>query len=70
MFTFSDRDLVEEADRAKIAEALDGANIFFGSLLFDYDQVDNDSASSAHWRGGRTIRSYLIYAMVFSRSSG
>lgn len=40
VYTFSDRDLVEESDKAKIAEALDGANIFFGSLLFDYDQVE------------------------------
>jgi len=35
---FSDRDVT--ANKEKVATALDGADIFFGSLLFDYDQVE------------------------------
>ena len=35
---FSDRDL--EPKRAQIEAALDDADVFFGSLLFDYDQVE------------------------------
>jgi magnesium chelatase subunit H len=34
---FSDRDLT--ADPAQVEAALQGADVFFGSLLFDYDQV-------------------------------
>jgi magnesium chelatase subunit H len=34
---FSDRDLATQADA--IADALAGADVFFASLLFDYDQV-------------------------------
>ncbi|MEM9448177.1 MAG: magnesium chelatase subunit H [Cyanobacteria bacterium P01_E01_bin.6] len=34
---FSDRDLA--ADPTQVEEALNGADVFFGSLLFDYDQV-------------------------------
>ncbi len=34
---FSDRDLA--ADPTKVETALQGADVFFGSLLFDYDQV-------------------------------
>ncbi len=34
---FSDRDLA--SDPEAIAQALSGADVFFGSLLFDYDQV-------------------------------
>ena len=34
---FSDRDL--DPNRAQVEAALDGADVFFGSLLFDYDQV-------------------------------
>ena len=37
LMVFSDRDL--DPNRAQIEEALDGADVFFGSLLFDYDQV-------------------------------
>ncbi|WP_072016322.1 DUF3479 domain-containing protein [Neosynechococcus sphagnicola] len=35
--TFSDRDLT--ADPQRVATALEGTTVFFGSLLFDYDQV-------------------------------
>ena len=35
---FSDRDV--EANRDAVAAALDGAEVFFGSLLFDFDQVE------------------------------
>ena len=35
---FSDRDV--EANRDEVAAALDGAEVFFGSLLFDFDQVE------------------------------
>ncbi|GFH28328.1 protoporphyrin IX magnesium chelatase, partial [Haematococcus lacustris] len=35
---FSDRDLA--ANRQRVADALAGADIFFASLLFDYDQVE------------------------------
>ncbi|KAK9860391.1 hypothetical protein WJX84_004358 [Apatococcus fuscideae] len=35
---FSDRDLGPK--RAQIEAALDGADVFFGSLLFDFDQVE------------------------------
>ena len=35
---FSDRDL--EPKRAQVEAALDNADVFFGSLLFDYDQVE------------------------------
>ncbi|NEQ44350.1 MAG: magnesium chelatase subunit H [Leptolyngbya sp. SIOISBB] len=34
---FSDRDITQKPDA--IAEALDGADVFFASLVFDYDQV-------------------------------
>jgi len=34
---FSDRDLTSK--RQEVQAALDGADVFFGSLLFDYDQV-------------------------------
>ncbi|MEO0759944.1 MAG: magnesium chelatase subunit H [Cyanobacteria bacterium J06648_16] len=34
---FSDRDLTVQSDT--VAAALDGANVFFASLIFDYDQV-------------------------------
>ncbi|MBG1245089.1 magnesium chelatase subunit H [Nostoc sp. NZL] len=34
---FSDRNLTSQ--RAEVEAALDGADVFFGSLLFDYDQV-------------------------------
>jgi len=34
---FSDRDLTSK--RTEVETALDGADVFFGSLLFDYDQV-------------------------------
>ncbi|WP_375506598.1 DUF3479 domain-containing protein, partial [uncultured Nostoc sp.] len=34
---FSDRDLT--SIRSEVETALDGADVFFGSLLFDYDQV-------------------------------
>ena len=33
----SDRDIASQ--RAQVEAALDGADVFFGSLLFDYDQV-------------------------------
>ena len=35
---FSDRDL--EPKRSQIEAALESADVFFGSLLFDYDQVE------------------------------
>ena len=34
---FSDRDITDK--RAEMEAALQGADVFFGSLLFDYDQV-------------------------------
>lgn len=34
---FSDRDILGK--RAEVEAALQGADVFFGSLLFDYDQV-------------------------------
>ena len=34
----SDRDIVSQ--RPRVEAALDGADVFFGSLLFDYDQVN------------------------------
>ena len=34
---FSDRDIAVKAEQIKAA--LDGADVFFGSLLFDFDQV-------------------------------
>lgn len=34
---FSDRDISSQRD--KVQQALEGADIFFGSLLFDFDQV-------------------------------
>ena len=37
LIVFSDRDI--EADREAVESALDGADVFFGSLLFDFDQV-------------------------------
>ena len=36
---FSDRDLASDATRSRLEAALGRADIFFGSLLFDYDQV-------------------------------
>lgn len=35
---FSDRDILSK--QAEVDEALKGADVFFGSLLFDYDQVE------------------------------
>lgn len=35
---FSDRDI--SSQREEIEAALTGADVFFGSLLFDYDQVE------------------------------
>ncbi|KAG2423878.1 hypothetical protein HXX76_014932 [Chlamydomonas incerta] len=37
---FSDRDLGSDSARARLEAALSRADIFFGSLLFDYDQVE------------------------------
>ncbi len=34
---FSERDIA--AKPGEVAAALDGADVFFGSLLFDYDQA-------------------------------
>jgi Domain of unknown function (DUF3479) len=39
VLVFSDRDILSR--KAEITVALDGADVFFGSLLFDYDQVAN-----------------------------
>lgn len=36
---YSDRDIADK--RAEMEAALQGADVFFGSLLFDYDQVLN-----------------------------
>ena len=36
---FSDRDISDK--KGEIEAALQGADMFFGSLLFDYDQVSN-----------------------------
>lgn len=44
---FSDRDITSRRDA--VARALDGADVFFGSLLFDFDQV-------GWWCGGRGMR--------------
>ena len=38
---FSDRDINSQRD--KVEAALKGADVFFGSLLFDFDQVCNGS---------------------------
>lgn len=38
LHVFSDRDL--EPKRAQVESALENADVFFGSLLFDYDQVE------------------------------
>jgi magnesium chelatase subunit H len=37
MQVFSDRDIASQ--RPRVEAALAGADVFFGSLLFDYDQV-------------------------------
>lgn len=37
VYVFSDRDIAMR--KQEIIAALDGADAFFGSLLFDYDQV-------------------------------
>lgn len=37
LHVFSDRDIGPR--RAEVEAALQGADVFFGSLLFDYDQV-------------------------------
>jgi len=37
IYAFSDRDITHKP--AIVAEAMQGANVFFGSLIFDYDQV-------------------------------
>ena len=34
---FSDQDITQQPDN--VAQALDGADVFFGSLIFDYEQV-------------------------------
>jgi magnesium chelatase subunit H len=38
LVVFSDRDI--DANREEVAAALEGADVFFGSLLFDFDQVE------------------------------
>ena len=38
LVVFSDRDI--DSDREAVEAALDGADVFFGSLLFDFDQVE------------------------------
>jgi len=38
LIVFSDRDIANQ--RPQVEAALDGADVFFGSLLFDYDQVE------------------------------
>ena len=38
LVVFSDRDI--ESDKEAVQAALDGADVFFGSLLFDFDQVE------------------------------
>ena len=38
LVVFSDRDI--ESKREDVAAALEGADVFFGSLLFDFDQVE------------------------------
>lgn len=40
---FSDRDIADR--RGEMEAALQGADVFFGSLLFDYDQVPHASSS-------------------------
>eukprot|EP00884_Botryococcus_braunii_P009534 jgi/Botrbrau1/18582/Bobra.0367s0024.1 len=35
---FSDRDIIDK--KSEVAAALEGADVFFGSLIFDYDQVE------------------------------
>ena len=40
---FSDRDISDK--KGEIEAALQGADVFFGSLLFDYDQVGENPAS-------------------------
>ncbi|GIM01458.1 hypothetical protein Vretimale_6174, partial [Volvox reticuliferus] len=37
---FSDRDIASETMRPRVEAALERADMFFGSLLFDYDQVE------------------------------
>ena len=37
---FSDRDVANPAQRTEVEDALRGADVFFGSLLFDFDQVE------------------------------
>ncbi|GFR42159.1 hypothetical protein Agub_g3011 [Astrephomene gubernaculifera] len=37
---FSDRDLTSEPSRSRVEAALARADIFFGSLIFDFDQVE------------------------------
>ena len=41
---FSDRNI--SAKRAEVEAALQSADVFFGSLLFDYDQVLDDVCCS------------------------
>ena len=38
MRVFSDRDIISRGQ--EVEAALQGADVFFGSLLFDYDQVE------------------------------
>jgi Domain of unknown function (DUF3479) len=47
---FSDRDITTR--RAEVEAALDGADIFFGSLLFDYDQARHQGPD---WVGRKTV---------------
>ena len=48
---FSDRDLTSQ--RSKVEAALAGADVFFGSLLFDFDQVT--IGKRGHVLGARTV---------------
>lgn len=56
VFVFSDRDIATR--RAEITAALDGADAFFGSLLFDFDQV---------WRTAKALTSCFLWAQYWQK---
>lgn len=49
---FSDRDIATQKD--KIEAALEEADVFFGSLLFDYDQVRTSCPGAFTCKLGQT----------------
>lgn len=63
---FTDRDIAE--DPGRVERALETADAFFGSLVFDYDQVNKNSIVS--WTYRTCFQVHCITGTTHSTSSG